>query len=699
MSNEHEQVPDLKVVKTEMFDVNAMEALLTHDGVSQDVKKLLKSYKRQRVNGNNVQVVYEFGKKVKSARIGRLYPQKGLGLQNFPSDVRACLVKGYYWDIDMVNSQPALLCEMAQKNGWVCERLKEYVNKRSDKLKEIMEMLDCDRDGAKEMCISVMFGAKYKKAPSFILDLQEELTHLSQNIVNAHPDFVKALKGEDAKTIVAHVLQTQEFKILQFIDSKLQENGRSMDVYIHDGGLVRRLADEVEFPRNVLSQLETDVKALLGYSIKLEVKAMTHSFEFKRDKMRTELVSEKDYQSRKEVFEKDHFFCVENQTICKITADGLVQIPLKNLATVFAPYHFERQNSKGVVKVEKFIDLWCNDPMKEVKERFVFRPTHQAVSEVEYNLFHGFAGAKYCDPIDEKTREAVEERFTELIRVNSNYDDIMFSYQLKWFAQLIQRPDIIPGVALVWQNTKQGTGKDMTVDFIGRSVIGNSYYRNIRNVETELFDPHSTAREGTLLMKLEEADGAMNRRFDSLLKSEITSTQATINPKGLKKYDMDVYPHLVMTTNKPVPVKIEADDRRYCIVATSDKYHGNSAFWTETLHLFNLHEAGRIIYDLLMRVDLNGFNAREFPKTAYHQQLSLTEVASEVQFITDCQSFTDLKGTELHALYVRWCIECELTPKSVVHFSRSLAPAIATGVVSRRMKDGISRYSKAGLDK
>jgi hypothetical protein len=467
-----------------------------------------------------------------------------------------------------------------------------------------------------------------------------------------------------------------------------------MDVYIHDGGCVRRLADEKEFPPALLRQLEEDVLAKFGYSIKLEVKPMTHSFEFKKDKMRTELVSEKDYQTRKAQFETDHFFCVENQTICKVTADGLAQFPLKNLSTVFAPFHFERQNSKGVVKVERFIDLWCNDPMKETKERLVFRPTHQSVSDSEYNLFHGFAGAKYLEQIDEKTKEEVEGRFTELLRVNSGCDEKVYQYQLRWFAQLVQRPDVIPGVALVWQNTKQGTGKDMTVDFIGRRVVGDAFYKNIRNVETELFDPHSTAREGTLLMKMEEADGSMNRRFDSLLKSEITSTVATINPKGLKKYELDVFPHIVMTTNKPVPVKIETDDRRYCIVATSDKYHGDSVFWAETHRLFNLPEAGRIVYDLLMCVNLEEFNVRDFPKTMYHEHLSQSEVASEVQFVAECEPFTDLKGASLHALYVRWCNENELTPKGAVHFCRSLAPAIATGVVTRRMKDKQSLYSK-----
>lgn len=287
MSDEkNEQLPEMKIVKTEMYDVDAIEALATHDGVSSDVKKSLNAYKRLRLNGNTVQVVYEYGKKLKKAKLGRLYPQKGLGLQNFPSDIRACLAQKYYWDVDMVNSQPVLLCQMAKKHGWNCEKLTDYVENRSDKLAEIMEMLNCDRNDAKTMCIAVMFGANYKKAPQFILDLQEELKHLAQNIINANPDVVKLLKGEDAKTITAHILQHQEFKILQFIDVKLKEHDRDMDVYIHDGGLVRRLDNEGEFPPELMRELEKAVEEKFGYTIRLEVKAMNHTFQFKEEKRR-----------------------------------------------------------------------------------------------------------------------------------------------------------------------------------------------------------------------------------------------------------------------------------------------------------------------------------------------------------------------------------------------------------------------------
>ena len=130
---------DLKVVKQELFSIDALENLTAHDGVSADVKKMLKAYKKRRTDGNRVNVIYEYGKSMRTAQKGRLYPQKGMGLQNFPSDVRSALAQQYYWDVDMVNSQPVILIQMAERNGWKCDELRDYVEHRSIWLNNIID--------------------------------------------------------------------------------------------------------------------------------------------------------------------------------------------------------------------------------------------------------------------------------------------------------------------------------------------------------------------------------------------------------------------------------------------------------------------------------------------------------------------------------------------------------------------------------
>jgi len=209
-----------------------------------------------------------------------------------------------------------------------------------------------------------------------------------------------------------------------------------------------------------------------------------------------------------------------------------------------------------------------------------------------------------------------------------------------------------------------------------------------------LFDTHSTARDKTLFLKMEEANGSMNREASDQFKAIITSTSATINPKGMKKYIIECYMRALITTNNTAPVKAEKGDRRFCISYTSSDYVGDRAFWDETFRLLGLPEAGNVIYEYLMLVDLHGFKPQDFPRSEYHKHLSEHEVSSEQLFITLCEPFTDLKGSELHKLYVDYCVTENKQPKNDVHFCRSLAPMLELGIITKRTKDGCSMYTK-----
>jgi len=462
---------DLKIVKVELFDVNGMERLASHDGISVDTKKQLKAYKRMRQNGNEVQIVYEYGKSMKHIKKGRMYPQRGLGLQNFPSDVRSALAQKYYFDIDMENSQPVLLAQLCDKHGWKCDKLKEYVATRSSKLSEIMELLDCDRDAAKNMCIAVMFGGTFKKAPLFIKDLTKELQDIGHNIILAYPDIFKLCLKEKKpqNSCVAHVIQDLEFTILQYIDKTLTSLGRTMAVYIHDGGLVLKMDGETKFPVDLLRLCETEIQTHFGYNITLCEKEMKHTFSFKTDVMRSTYVSEKEYQERKELFEENHFYCSETETLCCTSGRELTHISKSGASAYASRFNFQK-TVDNKVRITEFYLEWSRDPMKRVIEKLFFYPDVAHERPDSYNLFHGLEGAL---PMDEcKESQAIIDRFTILVEQNAGKNKEMYEYILKWLAHGVQKPYVKPGVVVVLINIAQGTGKDTLGDFYGTKVIG-----------------------------------------------------------------------------------------------------------------------------------------------------------------------------------------------------------------------------------
>lgn len=692
--------PDVKHVKTERFDINIMQQLLCHDGVDAETKRLLKAYKRKRENGNFVQVVYEYGKSMKALKRGRVYPQRGLGLQGFPSDVRCALAGKYYWDLDMVNSQPAILYQLCERNGWRCDRLKDYVLNRSAHLAMIMSELDCSRDDAKVLCLTIMFGGRPKECPPFLNDLMTELARIGSNIASTYPEIMKACAKEKNPTAscVAHVCQDIEFRILQHIDAVLAEHGRQMDTYIHDGGLVHRGADEVEFPQSLMQTLEQRIRDDLGYTITLAIKPMTHSFAFRMDVYRignhsNNGVLEREYLERKMDFEEQHFYCKETDTVVDCSHNEVSHISRSAAPIALAHYNFTRIHD-NLVATHDFVAEWLKDPTKRTVRKFVFQPD----SEVEvpddcYNLFNGIGNADEPMPAN---KDAIIERFKLLVDQNAGKIPEMYDYMIKWYALAVQRPHVAPGVAIILATENQGVGKDTVASFFGTRVIGKEYYFHTRNVETDLFDTHSTAFDRKLFHHLEEVSGSVNRKHADMLKSFITASIATINPKGMKKYSIEAYPHIIMTTNNTVPVKVESTDRRFCISYPSSDYMGNMPFWRETYGLlFDTPGAGKAVAEYLKGVDLTSFVSQDFPKGEYHQMLAESEEPSERIFVKVCDAFEPKTGSDLHTDYVAWCRENKFEPKSCVHFCRSLTPMVVSGLL-KRGRDRLRRslYSK-----
>jgi hypothetical protein len=70
----------MNVVKIEYFDEEVMKPILCDDRFNSKDLKRLSEYNKHRVNGGKVNVSYRFGFGCEEHRLGRLFPDEGLGL-------------------------------------------------------------------------------------------------------------------------------------------------------------------------------------------------------------------------------------------------------------------------------------------------------------------------------------------------------------------------------------------------------------------------------------------------------------------------------------------------------------------------------------------------------------------------------------------------------------------------------------------
>ena len=276
------QSPDVCIQKEEVFDVDMAQWILNNKDISKDERDAVRRLLKSRVNGNKHITDYKLGKDIKNEMLGRFCAVKGEGLQCLSRECRNALAGKYYWDIDIRNAQPTLLQQYAEKRGWVCSALTRYNQHRDEYIQELMDELQIQRWEAKERVCRVLFGGGASgMTPFFVRELEPEVRNLMVSIFNEnrvkHPSVAK--RNNSTRAMMAFILQTEERECLLAIDKSLAERGRSLDVLIHDGGLVRKKDGEACFPEELLRKVETDVKKRTGYDISLAVKPMITSLE------------------------------------------------------------------------------------------------------------------------------------------------------------------------------------------------------------------------------------------------------------------------------------------------------------------------------------------------------------------------------------------------------------------------------------
>lgn len=282
---------DMKIVKTELYDPDVMDALLTDTKTfsKRDLGNLSR-YKRGRLHGNAVEVVYHYGVGCAENQLGRLYPHGGQGLQAFPFDMRNPLLEKHYWDCDMENAHYNYLARLADDWGLKTDAIKYYIANRD----KCLSSLSSNRGIAKTAFLKVAYGGQIKLyndhyndegiAPdgdiTHLKAVEKEMVAIVDMCWVKYSQYQKIVKKKPNEkfSLFALILQTEERKCLLAMDDYLKTQGRQMDIFIHDGGEVRKLPNETKFPEHLLRGMEKAVFDATGHSVKIVVKPFQHNF-------------------------------------------------------------------------------------------------------------------------------------------------------------------------------------------------------------------------------------------------------------------------------------------------------------------------------------------------------------------------------------------------------------------------------------
>ena len=632
--------PDMAVVKTEVFDLEFATQLKDNAELLKEDRDKLRRYLKQRKNGNANEITYKLGRYCKHEHLGRLTAVGGLGLQCFQKDIRSALAERYYWDIDIVNAQPTLLVQYCEERGWMCNALKRYVANRDEVLAELMETLSIPKWEAKEKVVSLLFGASPTGLTTFLVDeLAPELRLIMKNVWEANQTHLGFLKNKENKLgkAMAYVLQTEERRCLLAMDRAFGRRGRSLDVLIHDGGLVRKKEGESAMPSALLREVEKDVKTEVGYTINLIVKSLETTF------VREERETEDDIELRKNQWYEDHKRMWE-ETGWKGATYFKVRHPPMFVALVDEGRKWEQMTKGDLLQNEEdhffeeaktrltFARTWLEDPNKREYFGVCFRPKQEPPTGY-FNLFRGF---------DVEPKMGSFDAFHRVLRLIANGDQRVFDYVENWAAHVIQKPWVKTRVAIVVQGRK-GVGKDTYFNALGK-IFGTHFF-NTSTPEDNVFHKFNSAIARILLVKFEEANFATNKENEDKLKFIITSPTAVIEKKGHDSITLDSFINVVMTTNHEIPLPITDDERRFVLfkmseeqridfkVDTPEVSQAKQTFWADVHRELEDPNTIAAYHLYLLNKDISNFNPFiDRVRTAYYDEVASSFVPHHARY-------------------------------------------------------------------
>ena len=246
-------------------------------------------------------------------------------------------------------------------------------------------------------------------------------------------------------------------------------------------------------------------------------------------------------------------------------------------------------------------DYWLSHPKRRQYEEVVFKPGAPANDDV-YNLWRGFN----CEP-----SEGDCSLYLAHVRDNiCDGDAVSYKYLLDWMAHTVQKPEELPGVAVVLMG-RQGTGKGVFVNEFGR--IFGDHFKQVSSSE-QLLGRFNSLLADSLLIFMDEALWGGEKKLEGVLKTLITESRRTIEFKHKDMVPMNNYNRLIMATNNDWAVPAGPEERRYFVLSVSDRRMQDTAYFQAITDQMNTGGRAALLKTLLER-DISKTNIRIAPKT------------------------------------------------------------------------------------
>ena len=403
-----------------------------------------------------------------------------------------------------------------------------------------------------------------------------------------------------------------------------------------------------------------------------------------------------DYKQVKEGFEKNHFKVMTPLQFATVAADG--EVTFKKRRDFMDTYenlsYVEEVNKKTEIK--KFVPKWLQDRQIRTYSKADFLPPPLKCSTDVYNMYPGLRAERLQEKLgrDLTPEEADISVPLDLLSKLCGADEDCLHYVVKWFAQMVQQPGRLSGVALIWYSEEEGVGKNVFSHWFGNQLLGSQLYFTTSDVK-RLLGQFADGLVNRVLVNLDEAKGSDTHGLFDQIKNRITAEETVYERKGVDQMKVQNSARWLGTTNNLHGVKVGVNDRRHVAVKCVGTHANDAVYFARVREWMSRDTSVVAFYQYLRALDLSEMDwVGDRPRTKLWQTMrgeSLPLIARFLMYhATEMAApLSSYSAADLLALMNSWLASEKFGfTMTKTSFGRAAASVSYPGFTKRRSNKG-----------
>jgi len=538
----------------------------------------------------------------------RLYSTNCKSLQYFSNNILHYILPDNTYEVDMKNCNPKILLYLFKKHNLNHSKLEYYCNNRDYLLKQnnldkSFVLKEFNKDNNKNHNIK------------WLDDLLKEINDNKPILYTEEQDKINKSHIENKKQS-HNFLSSMICSILWYYENKILMKATKLYNCIvprFDGFYTDNIDLDLE-ELNLITKKYDIIWTKKNINKEINIK---DNFNDTGDLLHD--INSKKYRDVEYYFNKKHFKIVNNATFIRKNSD--IEIELLNTKAMMESYkhlYYEMWiESKSSIEYKVFIDRWIKaNPKMITYDKMDYYPNSNDCPKNCYNLWKKFdveliTEYKYLN-------DDLDFLLNHILILCGNNQEV-FNFVIKYLAHLFYKPEEKIGKMILFAS-KEGTGKSMFYSLL-KSMIGTRFY-SIGDVKKNLIGNFNSSLLNSYVINLEEVDYFSSKDGADILKNLITETDLEVNVKGKDpKIIKSVHRFIGNTNHVVMPLKISVNDRRYCIIRSSDEKKNDSDYFIKLKKIISDKDLQATFYEYLSTIDITDFISCKIPETEYLDEL------------------------------------------------------------------------------